>query len=587
MAESAEIRLIDLHHPLYDRNIEDWNLYRLVYEGGSRFINTYLQKFSKLESDPDFETRKSITYNPSYAEAAVNDVKNSIFQRMIDISREGGTQKYQDAVSGKNGGVDLIGSSMNYFIGQKILPEMLTMRKVGVYVDMPPTDGMTLLDVEQHGARPYLYIYEAENIQNWIADYTAEPNEYTCILLREKYNVMHKLHHLPHEIAERYRYMYINPETGYVMCCFYNMEGVMVDENGNAISEPIQLNIKKIPFVVFEISKSLLCDAARYQIALLNVESSDIAYVLKANVPLYTEQRDMRAASPYTKQPGTENTENTSGGSEITTGVTGGRVYAKDMERPGWVHPSSEPLKASMEKQEQMKMGIRQLINLALTTLAPNKQASAESKSLDNQGLEAGLSCIGLELERGERRIAEFWSMYEGKQDVATIHYPIRYNLKSDDERRAESEQYVKVLPAIASKTYQREVAKCLARSILAYKVAAPIMEKIESEIDTAEIINANPEVINKDVQDGILDKENAAKAKLYPEDAVEKANKEHAERLATIAEHQQKNLGAPGSRGVPDASGNPKKDAKEEKDLSRSKDPAADPASKVRGEGK
>ena len=70
---------------------------------------------------------------------------------------------------------------------------------------------------------------------------------------------------------------------------------------------------------------------------------------------------------------------------------------------------------------------------------------SAESKQLDNQGLEAGLSYIGLVLENGERLISEYWSAYEsidpqGRQ-VATIKYPDRYSLKTDDDRITEVEQ--------------------------------------------------------------------------------------------------------------------------------------------------
>ncbi len=44
-------------------------------------------------------------------------------------------------------------------------------------------------------------------------------------------------------------------------------------------------------------------------------------------------------------------------------------------------------------------------MNLAVSSLAV--RASAESKAMDNQGLEAGLSYIGLLLDIAERQIAE------------------------------------------------------------------------------------------------------------------------------------------------------------------------------------
>ena len=58
---------------------------------------------------------------------------------------------------------------------------------------------------------------------------------------------------------------------------------------------------------------------------------------------------------------------------------------------------------------------------------------------MDNQGLEAGLSYIGLVLENAERQIAEHWAAYEErnplKRQIATIKYPDVYSLKTDADR--------------------------------------------------------------------------------------------------------------------------------------------------------
>src|SRR5690606_23205445 len=98
---------------------------------------------------------------------------------------------------------------------------------------------------------------------------------------------------------------------------------------------------------------------------------------------------------------------------DLKVGVVHGRRYGKGLDRPGFIHPSSEPIKASMAKQDALKNDIRTLINLSLSNIKP-KMASAESKSLDERGLEAGLSNIGLVLEHCERKIAHYWSLYEG-----------------------------------------------------------------------------------------------------------------------------------------------------------------------------
>ena len=211
------------------------------------------------------------------------------------------------------------------------------------------------------------------------------------------------------------------------------------------------LNITKIPFVLLEISDSLLSDVADYQISLLNLASSDINYALKSNYPFYVEQYDWKADAPYMKPavPGVTATTQTTWDpatltslvtqekvKEIKVGSATGRRYPIGTERPGFIHPSSEPLAISMQKQEQLKTEIRQLVHLAISTLSSTRQ-SAESMGLDNQGLEAGLSYVGLELQHAERKIAEYWAMYEGGGDAASINYPTQYSILSDSDRRA------------------------------------------------------------------------------------------------------------------------------------------------------
>ena len=80
-------------------------------------------------------------------------------------------------------------------------------------------------------------------------------------------------------------------------------------------------------------------------------------------------------------------------------------------------------------------------------------RASAESKVLDNQGLEAGLSYIGLVLENGERLIRSIGrptraSNVAGRQ-VANIKYPDRYSLKTDEDRIDESTKLSKLMNTV------------------------------------------------------------------------------------------------------------------------------------------
>src|SRR5208283_368511 len=116
MPDSAVINLVDSRHPGYLSGMTDWRKWRLTYDGGDEFREIYLEKFSGREDQAEFNARKQVTPVPRFAGAAINDIRNAIYQRMRDITRKGGSKTYQNAVNGLNLGVDRRGSTMNAFV---------------------------------------------------------------------------------------------------------------------------------------------------------------------------------------------------------------------------------------------------------------------------------------------------------------------------------------------------------------------------------------------------------------------------------------------------------------------------------------
>lgn len=595
----------DLRHPQYVMNQLSWEKWRLTYLGGERFLRRYMKKHSKREDDTDYRERLAVSYVPAFAKSAVNEVKNSIFQRISDVTRVGGAESYVSAMCGLKGGVDLHGSTMNAFIGRDILPELLTMAKVGVYVDMPPIEGATQAD--RLGKRPYMYWYKAEDIRSWSFqdERNGDPTEFRSLLLRDNAYNYEKEWVLPTSVSTTYRHMWIG-EDGYVHVQFFDSEGVGLYPRGVENGKIIRLEIRKIPFVMMTLSDSLLADVADYQITLLNLASTDIAFALRANFPFYTEMVDWRTRSPYVKdgqgstitnsivepaagelagfygQP--TNIVNQSNAREIPLGIGSGREYPLGTERPGFIHPSPEPMKVSMEKQKQLKEEIRQLVALAITSLQP-RPASAESKDLDNQGLEAGLSYIGLELEHGERKIAEFWAMYEGG-DAPTVQYPTQYSLLTDAERLAKGKELKEMMPNVPSLTYQKEIAKEIAVITVGGKVSHETMVKIKQEIDEAKVVVTDPEVIAIDLEAGLVSTKTASRARLYPPGEDEAAKIDHADRLERIAASQGETAGNPGARGVPDLAGDTKGGKAEKTGSQKIQDTRGEVKDRTRGKG-
>jgi len=559
------------YNPTYLEKYSDWEKFRYVMGPTQKFIDKYLEYFSSRESHTEFAERKNITPNPAYAKSLLLELRNNIYKCMCEITRIGGPETYSKAIVGLNGGVDRQNSSMNYFIGMTLLTELLAMGRVGVFVDRPSNPLYTRLDDKK--SVPYIYMYTAEHILNWThGDY----GELTAILLRDK---------IPEINTD-------GLQTGYI----YNYRllqltdnGVTVnilDANGLTISTAV-LNLPAIPFAIAELSDSLLELTANYQIALLNIESSDISYTLRSNFPFYTEQfvPQARHFSNQNNSDGQGDSTDSHDGSptgDRAIGNNRGRLYAKGLERPGFINPSSEPLNASMSKQGDIKATMRNLMHMSLANLEPVR-ASADSKNADNMGMSAGLSYIGLELERLETTIGQLWSNYS-RSEYPAIKYPEEYDLRTMEERLAESDSLKKMIN-LPSMTYQKRVAEKIIHTLMHNQVSQADLDTMLTEIQASKGIAIDPEVLRLDVEAGLVDKKTASDIRLYPEGSAEIAKEEHIDDLKAIAIAQSPNMGAAASLDDPPRGADPQDTRLSNEDK---KDPTAISGRKpVRGKGK
>lgn len=575
-------------HPDYLYHLPDWEKWRYIWGGGEAFIRRYLQRMDR-ESENDYQLRltSGMTPEAGFAKAAIVDIKNSVFYRMNDIQRRGGSKSYEESVAGYKGGVDRRGSSMNDFIGRQILPEMLAMGKVGIFVDNVAPPGPTLADAES--AAPFLYSYRVEDILQWDCNFAEEQSEFRVLLLRD-WCIDYQAHYgnimLPSTSRERLRLVWIG-EDGYVRYQFFDAIGNPTDKNGNPVNEVKVLPLRKIPFVMCDIGISMLNDIANYQIALMNLASSDIFYAMKANFPFYTEQVDRRATGSHLKSDIMEDGTSTVGGQgaapkEIKVGTIHGREYDIKAERPGFINPSSEPLIASRALQQDMKDDIRKLVNLALINLGNNRQSEG-SRGFDNQGLEAGLAFIGLVLETAERKVADHWSSYEGRDNQTVVKYPEQYSRKSMENRIDEAEKLTNLMFSIPSTTAKKELAKDAVTSLMGGRITPTKIATISGEIDVAPYSTSDPKVVELAKEYGLASDITLSDSLGYRgEQEIPKAKEDHAERIARLAKATQGDN--PAARGVPDNDPNPRS-GKEERQLANDTTMKESAGKPVRGE--
>lgn len=608
--------LTAIRHPEYLEDEMYWYEWRECYNGGPRFVRRNLKTFSGRETQEDFNNRKFFTPIPSFAKSAVNDIRNAIFQRLRDVLRRDGSLTYMRAAAGEIGGVDNKGSSMQSFLGIDVLTELLVMGRAGVYVDMPELSGLLTM-ADEGKVRPYCYMYRVEDILSWAAAKPEEPGNYTAVLLRDRavdYNQgFASGAYLPSGGYTRYRFMWIDPRDGMVKMKLYDDNDNQIDLRGRIIRDAdsvreygmtdelgvVPLELDRIPFHMLDIGGSLLKDVYKHQVALLNLGSADIAYALKANFPFYVEQKDMRAVGSHLKKivddDGTVVTsDNSKPGEEGRTGVTHGRTYDLKAQQPAFIHPSSEPLLASIKLQEKLEDDIRKLVNLAVQNKTGQRAISAEAMKLSDQGLEAGLSYIGLVLESAERAIAEHWASYESKdkskRQVATIKYPDRYSLKDDKDRIEEAKEIASLMYSVPGIEVKKELAKNIVTVLLAGKVNTETIDKIFKQVESAGYATSDPDIIIRAVEAGLCGEETGSLAIGFSPGEHLKARADHIDRAKRIAEAQASAKPEPSdnmaARGVDDLDDN-KDSGKDEREEEQEKDMDADRKDNTRGEGK
>lgn len=547
--------LTGIRHPEYLEDEIYWDEWRAIYNGGPQFVRRNLKKFSNRETDSDFKDRKFYTPIPTFAKSAINDIRNAIFQRLRDVTRRDGSEAYMKACAGEMGGVDNKGSSMQSFLGVDALTELLVMGKVGVYVDMPSLSGLRTM-ADEDKARPYCYYYSVEDILSWAPAKPEEPGQFNAVMLRDHAMAYNQGFapgvYLPDEGYVRYRVMWRDKATGKVKMKLYNEEDKLIDLYGNPLTsddvETITLDLDRIPFTVMDIGGSLLKDVYKHQVALLNLGSSDVSYALKANFPFFIEQKDMRAVGTHLKKTiaddgTTVTSDNTQVGEEGRTGVSHGRTYDLKAAAPSFIHPSPEPLMASMKLQEKLEDDIRKLINLAVQNKMGQRAISAEAMKLSDQGLEAGLSYIGLVMEGAERQIAEYWAAYENKDEskrkVATIKYPDRYSLKNDEDRIKEAQELSALMYSVPGRTVKKELSKNIVTILMSGKVDSDKIESIFKEIEDADYATSDPDIILRAQEQGLCGEQIASKALGFSDNEYLTARKDHKERAKRISEAQ------------------------------------------------
>src|SRR5690606_28481723 len=112
----------------------------------------------------------------------------------------------------------------------------------------------------------------------------------------------------------------------------------------------------------------------------------------------------------------------------------------------------------------------------------------------------------------------------ENAKDTAQITYPSKWQIQSDEDRRKDAEHLRELRDDVPSQTYQRKISEQIALTMLSDKVTPEELDKINKEIQEADGITGDPEILVAEVNAGILDRRRAAVLAGHPKEAADDA---------------------------------------------------------------
>ncbi len=537
--ESGEKKLTDIRHPEWSMMADLWAKWRMVYEGGEEFINNFLQEFSRRERFDDFRVRRSITYNSNHAGAIIDIIRNAMTVKLPEVSRKG-DEKYEELMRTD---VDMQKSSMSTFIGLETVPLLLAQGKRFIGVDSPEIfDLAGVRTLAEDQGRPYVWPIDAEDILSWSYN---DMGQFQTLLMRETVDQKDFETGLVRGSSQQFRYMRLLGEGDVDETLDMSGPGVFVavfDHESKLIGTPTVLNISRIPIVEFRLVDSLIRDIADMQVALLNLSSTDMSFLFRGNFPIYVEQVDdaMATLKPAgSKREVTSPSEEISDRDRIVTddkrpnvregGGQKGIAYPKEMDAPSFIAPTTDNLKASMDKQSMIAQDMRALIDLSLVSLSVKAvEQSGKSKLADRMGQEAALAYIASVLESGEREVAQLFHEFLGMPNADfEVKYPEGFVLKSEDERHDEVIKLRELRSAVPSETYAKAVDERITE-IMLKSISTP--EEIAAAIE--EVRNADyfdddkqrREAISEDVQNKLLSRKTGSRLRGHDESEADEA---------------------------------------------------------------
>lgn len=162
MAE--EIKLSERVHPLYEDNIDSWELYRDAAIGGETFLNDANLFSHRLEDPEDFDERLERAYYLNFCDTIPNIYNSFIFRNNIERAPDDALEAFRRNADGRGTSISDFIKRVSYFAS--------IFGIVHILVDIPSSkkENISKRDEKEQGLVPYCSIIYPYQLKDWSVD---------------------------------------------------------------------------------------------------------------------------------------------------------------------------------------------------------------------------------------------------------------------------------------------------------------------------------------------------------------------------------------------------------------------------------
>jgi len=179
----------------------------------------------------------------------------------------------------------------------------------------------------------------------------------------------------------------------------------------------------------------------------------------------------------------------------------------------------------------------------------------------EDGSVEDGLAYIGRCMQTGERRMWDHWVIFEetreSRRSLPTIHYPAEWSLKTDEERLEEATRFMKLANVMVGRQNKQSMAITAADKMHRGRISTEQLNQIKKEIIDAPYAVADPDVVFKAKENGLMSAETGSLALGNLPGESKKAEVDAANRAAQVAVAQSDAANG-AARGNPEMSVDP-----------------------------